>query len=51
MYMRDKFISEDRKKYLRKIRMGRISVFVTQIRTPFCLYYCLGGFSKFKGYR
>lgn len=29
--MRDKFISEDRKKYLRKIRINRIAVFVTQI--------------------
>ena len=51
MYMRDKFISEDRKKYLRKIRMGRIAVFATQIRNSFCLCYCLGGFSKSKNYR
>ncbi len=29
--MRDKFISVDRKKYLRKIRRNKISVFVTQV--------------------
>lgn len=29
--MRDKFLSDDRKKYLRKIRLNRIVVFVTQV--------------------
>lgn len=31
MYMREKNISEDRKKYLRKIKINKISVIVTQI--------------------
>ena len=29
--MREKNISEDRKKYLRKIKMGKISVILTQL--------------------
>ena len=31
MYMREKNISEDRKKYLRKVRKGKISVIITQL--------------------
>lgn len=29
--MRDKFISSDRKKYLRKIKLNKLAVFMTQI--------------------
>ena len=29
--MRDKFVSEDRKKYLRKLKLSKLAVFMTQI--------------------
>ncbi len=43
--MRDKFISIDRKKYLRKIKINKIAVFVTQVRNFTYYYINLGSFS------
>jgi len=43
--MREKNISEDRKKYLRKIKINKIAVFVTQVRNFTYYYINLGSFS------
>lgn len=40
--MHDKFISEDRKKYLRKIKINKVLVFGTQVRYIARIYSYLG---------
>lgn len=46
--MYDKFISPDRKKYLRKIRTNKIAVFGAQIRNTLYHNYFMGSFGKLK---
>lgn len=46
--MYDKFVSSDRKKYLRKIKLEKLAVFLTQVRN-FAWHHCsLGSTCKFK---